>query len=132
MGGITAETALAFIGEDDVSFAVDNEVLAFGWDVGEDAVAGGVVTAGLLVGALAVVGGVVEELTVEGVCVVAHGECLVVGHVEGLAPDGWGRVGSVAQSACDQSQKGDQNVNLSHSRSSRLLFFIYNIKCPLI
>lgn len=88
MRSVTTEAALIFFREDDVSFVIDNEMLALGGDIGEYAVASRVVSACDFVSSLPVVGGIVEELSVKSVGMVVPDEGLVVGDIEGRTPEG--------------------------------------------
>ncbi len=95
MRGITAEAALLFFGENDVSFIVDNQLLAFGGDVGQDAVASGIISARCLIGSLPVVNSVIEHEAVKSVIMIGDGKSLVVGNSEGWTPKGRGRCGKL-------------------------------------
>jgi hypothetical protein len=79
---VTTVAALLFIGENNVSFVINNQLLAFGSDIGEDAVAKLIVSARCLIGSLPVVNSIVEHKSVKSVSMIGDGKGLVVGDSE--------------------------------------------------
>ncbi len=88
MSSITTKAALFLLRENNISFLIGDQMLAWSGHVGQDTGASVVVTTVDLVRTHAVVCLVVVELAVEGVGFSAVYEGLVVRHVEGWAPDG--------------------------------------------
>jgi hypothetical protein len=92
---VTAVAALLFFGENNVSFVINNQLLAFGRYIGLDAVAKLIVSARCLIGSLPVVDSIVEHKAVKSVSMIGDGEGLVVGDSEGGTPNGWRRRGKL-------------------------------------
>lgn len=89
MRGITAEAALLFFWEHNISFVIDNEMLAFSSDIGKDTITCTIVSTSDFISSLSVVGSIVEHLSVKSVSMIGDCECLVIGNGKRRAPNWW-------------------------------------------
>lgn len=114
MRRVTTVAALLFFGENNVSFVINNQLLAFGRYIGQDAVAKLIVSARCLVGSLPVVDSIVEHKAVKSVSMIGDGKSLVVGDGKGGAPNGWRRCGELRRGTHDQGNESDDQLGLIH------------------